>query len=162
MIWEIITIIILCISVLLVIYSVLSDFLVRCIPLEIEMIPGDIDPVLESFRVGNNVDVAGLIGTDFLEKYGYIIDFKRSVVWHMFHRMKFKEAMELIGIPYVTLWQDDRKYIFILDTGSTRSHVSTRALKTLKHMSEKSNTVTLGAGGNIKSDSIVKTKLYYK
>lgn len=131
--------------------------------LDIEMIPGDLDNVLESFRVGQGVDVSGIIGTDFMERYGYIIDFKRSRIWHNLHWMSFKEAMELIGIPYIVLWQDDRKYIFIIDSGSARSHISNKALEWLDYDLDTSMiNVTVGAGGSVKAKGIVKTKFTYK
>ena len=71
--------------VLAVIFA--SDVATQEIELEIEMVPGDIDPVLESFKVGKGIDVAGLIGTDFLDRYGYIIDFKHNKIFHKFHSL---------------------------------------------------------------------------
>ena len=143
--------------------AVVSYDKTKHIDLDIELIPGDLDNVYESFKVGSNVNVAGLIGTDFLDKYKYVIDFKRGKIFHNLHSVSFKEAMELLGIPYIVLWQNNRKYIFIIDTGSTYSHVSSEALKTLEYTTDNSKTfTTVGCGGNIGAIGLVKTKLSYK
>lgn len=131
--------------------------------LDIELIPGDIDNVFESFNVGRGVDVVGLIGNDFLDKYGYVIDFNKHTIFHKWHGMSFKEAMTLIGIPFIVLWQNERKYIFIIDTGSNNSHISSRVLDTLEYdIDESRKFVTIGGGGSINAKGIVKAKFRYE
>lgn len=156
-------IVILALLVILAGIAFYSKLKTQSVELEIEMIPGDIDNVFENFHVGKNVNVVGLIGTDFLDKYGYIIDFKRNRIWHNLHSISFKEAMELLRVPYIVLWQNNSKYIFIVDSGSGQSHISSKVLNTLDFdldMSKQSS--TLGAGGITQSQGIVTAKFYYR
>ena len=133
------------------------------IELDVELIPSDIDNVFEDFRVRKRINISGLLGTDFLDKYGYVIDFKRNRIWHNLHYISFREAMELINIPCVVLCQGDKKYLFIVDTGSSMSHISSEALKTLDYELDTSmKFVTVGCGGGMDSQGLVKTKLYYR
>ena len=146
--------------------AVVSDRLKDIIPetkLDMELIPGDIDPVLESFKMTGDIDVAGLIGTDFMDKYGYVIDFKKGKVFHRLHSMSFKEFFELIGIPCIVLWQNGHKYIFIVDSGSSRSHISNKALETIDHEYFSGYTHTaIGCGGVSESKGLVKATFHYK
>jgi len=135
----------------------------RNIELEIDMIPGDIDSVFESFHIGKGITISGLLGTDFLDKYGYVIDFKKNRILHNFHCISFKEAMKLIGIPYIVLWQNGRKYIFIVDTGSAKCHLSSKVLDKIDHIMDDSKTnIIVGAGGSVVSKGIITTKFTYK
>lgn len=133
------------------------------IELEIDMIPGDIDSVFESFHIGKGITISGLLGTDFLDKYGYVIDFKKNKVFHNFHSLSFREAMELIGIPCIVLWQNGNKYIFIIDTGSAKSHVHSKALETMDHLMDNTKSFNVvGAGGSVMSRGLAMVRLYYK
>lgn len=135
----------------------------RRIELDVELIPGTTDNVIGHFKKFRNVDVAGILGTDFLDKYDYVIDFNKGIVKHKSYAISFKEAMELLGIPYIVLWQNGTKYIFIVDTGSSKSHISSKKLDTLDFEYDTSETfTTVGAGGNVESQGIVKTKFYYR
>ena len=143
--------------------AIYSKSKIKRIELDVELIPSDIDNVFEDFRVRKKINISGLLGTDFLDKYGYVIDFKRNRIWHNLHYISFREAMELINIPCVVLCQDDKKYLFIVDSGSSMSHISSEALKTLDYELDTSkNFVTVGCGGGIDSQGLVKTKFYYR
>lgn len=133
------------------------------IELEVELIPSDLDNVFENFKSRKKINISGLLGTDFLDKYGYMIDFKRDRIWHNLNYISFKGAMELINIPCIVLFQDSRKYLFIVDSGSSMSHISSEALKTLDYELDLSRKfTTVGCGGGMESQGIVKTKLYYR
>lgn len=143
--------------------AIYSKSKTKRIELDVELIPSDIDNVFEDFRVRKKINISGLLGTDFLDKYGYVIDFKRNRIWHNLHYISFREAMELINIPCVVLCQGDKKYLFIVDSGSSMSHISSEALKTLDYELDTSkNFVTVGCGGGMDSQGLVKTKLYYR
>ena len=133
------------------------------IELDVELIPSDLDNVFEDFKIRRRINISGLLGTDFLDKYGYVIDFKRNRIWHNLHYISFREAMELIDIPCVVLCQDDKKYLFIVDSGSSMSHISSEALKTLNYELDTSRSfTTVGCGGGMDSQGLVKIKLYYR
>ena len=133
------------------------------IDLYVSFVVGGVDEVCKSFMVGKNINVAGILGSDFFEKYGYIIDFKRNRIWHNLMCISFNEAMELLGIPFIVLWQDDRKYIFIIDTGSSNSHISSEALETMDFEFDTSKKfVTSGVGGSKSTSGAAIAKLTYK
>lgn len=135
----------------------------RNIELDVDFVVGSIDGVCKNFKVGSNVNVAGVLGTDFLDKYNYIIDFRKNRIWHRLHSISFKEAMELLRIPFIVLWQDGRKYIFIIDTGSSNSHVSKEALDTMDFDLDTSKSyITVGVGGGNATFGTATTKLYYR
>lgn len=136
---------------------------IKRIELDVELIPSDLDNVFEDFKIRKRINISGLLGTDFLDKYGYVIDFKRNRIWHNIHYISFREAMELINIPCVVLCQGDKKYLFIVDSGSSMSHISSEALMTLDYELDTSkNFTTVGCGGGMNSQGLVKTKLYYR
>lgn len=133
------------------------------IELDVNFVIGSIDSVCENFKVGSNVNVAGILGTDFLNKYNYVIDFKRNRIWHNLHYISFSEAMELLRIPFIVLWQGGRKYIFIIDTGSTNSHISNEALNTLDFdLDTEKKFTTVGCGGGNSTSGMASAKLYYR
>lgn len=135
----------------------------RNIELNVDFVVGSIDGVCKNFKVGSNVNVAGILGTDFLDKYNYIIDFRKNRIWHRLHSISFKEAMELLRIPFIVLWQDGRKYIFIIDTGSSNSHVSKEALSTMDFVFDTSRSyTTVGVGGENVTAGTAIVKLYYR
>lgn len=141
----------------------LSKSKTKRIELEMELIPSDLDNVFEDFKIRKRINISGLLGTDFLDRYGYVIDFKRNRIWHNLHYISFRDAMELINIPCVVLCQGDKKYLFIVDSGSSMSHISSEALKTLEYELDTSkNFITVGCGGGMDSQGLVKTKLYYR
>ena len=47
-------------------------------------------------------------------------------------KMSFKESMDLAEMPVVTFYQGDKKFNFLLDTGSNYSHISKEAAKSIK------------------------------
>lgn len=67
--------------------------------------------------------------------------------------MSFKEALDLTNIPIVTFYEGDTKLNFLLDTGSSESHISQTAADKLKKATTKidfSFTTALGkTSGNV-------------
>jgi hypothetical protein len=154
--------------ILAVLITILAIFLFaksnrKRIELEADFIVGGVDNVCESFNIGKNVDVSGILGSDFFEKYKYVIDFDKHTIRHGWRSLPFKEAMKLLGIPFIVLWQNERKYIFIVDTGSTYCHISSKALDTLDFDLDTEKLMsTIGAGGVTSTSGMAKIKLYYE
>ena len=62
-------------------------------------------------------------------------------------RMSIKESLDLVGLPVVTFSQGDKKFNFLLDTGSNFSVVNENALEHLEHnMTDEKGTI-YGIGG---------------
>lgn len=76
--------------------------------------------------------------------------------------ISFKGGMDLAELPIITLYQDSKKYNFLLDTGSSCCIINKSVLETLKH--EQSNTtfnITGIEGVKTNDCSTCDVKLYY-
>ena len=72
---------------------------------------------------------------------------------HQYYEVKrfqisFKEALDLCDLPVITLYQNGKRYNFLLDTGSNRSHISVEYIDELKIKYAKSSTQVSGIEGN--------------
>lgn len=76
-------------------------------------------------------------------------------------RISFKEAMDLAELPIVTFYQEDKKFNFLLDTGSNQSHISMKASKKLKGKVEDISNAVCGLG-KATSSLLCKALLSYK
>lgn len=47
--------------------------------------------------------------------------------------MSFREAMDLVELPVITFYNNDKKFNFLLDTGATLSVIDSNALKQMKY-----------------------------
>lgn len=63
-------------------------------------------------------------------------------------KISFKEALDLCDLPVITLYQNGKRYNFLLDTGSNRSHISIEYIDELKIKYAKSSTQVSGIEGN--------------
>ena len=63
-------------------------------------------------------------------------------------KISFKEALDLCDLPVITLYQNGKRYNFLLDTGSNRSHISVEYIDELKIKYAKSSTQVSGIEGN--------------
>lgn len=77
-------------------------------------------------------------------------------------KMSFKEAMDLTELPIVTFYQGKEKFNFLLDTGSTHSHVSSEVVTRIKSIPTESVENIQGVGGKVTSNNAIKTTLEYK
>lgn len=64
------------------------------------------------------------------------------------NEMSFKTAMDLCSLPVVTFYQGEKRFNFLLDTGSTSCIIDSNILKDIKH--DKSDMVSslCGLEGN--------------
>lgn len=60
--------------------------------------------------------------------------------------ISFRESMDLTNLPIITLEQEDVKYNFLLDTGSTRSIINLPLKDSIKHEPLDIKTTITGAG----------------
>nr|DAW35351.1 MAG TPA: hypothetical protein [Caudoviricetes sp.] len=77
--------------------------------------------------------------------------------------MSFMESMNLIGLPVVTFFQGDKRFNFLLDTGSNRSIIDANILPQLKHGDIiKTNNSLTGLGGTYEGLRMCSISFYYK
>lgn len=77
--------------------------------------------------------------------------------------MSFMESMNLIGLPIVTFFQGDKKFNFLLDTGSNRSIIDKNILSQVKHGDIiKTNSSLTGLGGTYDDLYMCSISFYYK
>lgn len=61
--------------------------------------------------------------------------------------ISFKAGYDLTDMPVVTLYQGDRKFNFILDTGSTECIIDSNVLSKIKHQKCEGSTLVYGIEG---------------
>lgn len=76
-------------------------------------------------------------------------------------KMSFRESMDLAEMPVVTFYQGDKKFNFLLDTGSNYSHISKEAAKEIQGetMDVKAKVSGIGEG---ETSAVCRTTLSYK
>lgn len=122
----------------------------------------NIDELLDFYKKQTGVDISGILGNDFMMRNSYIIDYENLVVKHKTVKMSIKDSMEILDMPLIVLWQNMRKYIFLLDTGSTESLIHSERTKSLKCDEYYDDTVSIrGFGGSGESAKYIRTSLYY-
>lgn len=63
------------------------------------------------------------------------------------YKISFKEALDLCDLPVITLYQGDKKFNFLLDTGSNRSHICKDFIDDLEIKNVNKNTQVSGIEG---------------
>lgn len=76
-------------------------------------------------------------------------------------KMSFKESLDLAELPVVTFYQDNKKFNFLLDSGSNYSHIDENTAKSINGEIIASPLKITGLG-EASSDSICRTVLTYK
>lgn len=82
----------------------------------------------------------------------YIVRIKKKEI------MEFKTSMELSGLPFITFYQGDKAYNFLLDTGSNVSYVNNKSTLEIKSTGVKD--VFMGSNGVDESCEKVNVSLY--
>ena len=76
--------------------------------------------------------------------------------------ISFKGGMDLAELPIITLYQDSKKYNFLLDTGSSCCMINESVLNTLKYQkNDKTFNVTGIEGIKVNECQTCDIKLYY-
>lgn len=76
--------------------------------------------------------------------------------------ISFKESMDLTDLPVITLYNNGKKFNFLLDTGATISVIDSNILDKFNHSKTESTGVLLGMEGNKINVSYVRASLEYK
>lgn len=77
--------------------------------------------------------------------------------------ISFKQGFDLTDMPVITLYQGEKKFNFLLDTGSNNSAISKHVIDQFEHTPIKEKTTTVfGIEGKISSAPISKVTLSYK
>lgn len=76
--------------------------------------------------------------------------------------MSFKESMDLVELPIVTFINGNRKFNFLLDTGSNISHINASVLPALIYTEKDITNKTMGIEGNQIDTKFCEIKFHYK
>lgn len=76
-------------------------------------------------------------------------------------KMSFRESMDLAEMPVVTFYQGEKKFNFLLDTGSNLSHISEEAAKELEGITFDTKAKVSGIGTG-ETSGLCRTTLSYK
>lgn len=75
--------------------------------------------------------------------------------------MSFKAAMDLCSLPVVTFYQGDKKYNFLLDTGSNNSIIDKSVLKDIISTSSNMTSSLFGMEGRTTEVDVCNITLYF-
>jgi len=92
---------------------------------------------------------------------GYTVNLCEDRIKRDNRKMSFKESMDLAEMPVVTFYQGDKKFNFLLDTGSNYSHISKEAAKEIQGETIDAQAKVSGIGEGTTS-GVCKTTLSYK
>lgn len=77
-------------------------------------------------------------------------------------KMSFKESLDLVGIPVVTLYQGNNKFNFLLDSGASNSCLNIKNLDLFEYEKCSKGAEVYGMEGNAVKVNMVNINLYYK
>ena len=122
------------------------------------------DELLDTFKNQTGVTIDGILGNDFMTQNGYVIDYKTMTVRHNSLKISIKDAMTVLDLPLIILWQNGIKYIFMLDTGATASLIHSRCLENglVFEKCDSYQSSLCGLGGIGVSSETVSVTLSYK
>lgn len=83
--------------------------------------------------------------------------------YRKYAKFSFKETMDLLNVPIISFMCNDKKLHFLLDSGSSYSHVSPDVASSVHTRTFGMETVkTIGAGGNLVNSKFCQLNLCYK
>ena len=78
-------------------------------------------------------------------------------------KLSIKESLELTNIPIITLYNNDKPFNFLLDTGSSDSHIRSDVANKLKGETQDYEYSYIGSsGGDAGASGILKTELSHR
>ena len=92
---------------------------------------------------------------------GYTVNLCEDRIKKNNRKMSFKESMDLAELPVVTFYQGDKKFNFLLDTGSNYSHISKEAAEEIQGNLIDAQAKVSGIGEG-QTSHVCKTVLTYK
>ena len=75
--------------------------------------------------------------------------------------MSFKAGFDLTDMPIITLYQEDKKFNFLLDTGSTDSIIDSNILKEIDYKVKNTVSNLFGMEGQTKQVKSCEITLYF-
>ena len=79
-----------------------------------------------------------------------------------YKKISFKETMDLLNVPIISFMCNGKKLHFLLDSGSSYSHISPEAVTLVDGSVEKIDIIkTIGAGGSMQDNSYCTLNLKY-
>lgn len=76
-------------------------------------------------------------------------------------KISFKEAMDLVELPVITFYNNDKKLNFLLDTGSNNSVINAPLVDNLEHTKGSCDIATIGMGGILNTAEVCNMRLTY-
>lgn len=76
--------------------------------------------------------------------------------------ISFKQGMDLTELPVITLYQKDKKFNFLLDTGSNDSIIDKNILDQIEHEPIEEKTSLFGLEGKKREAGMCNITLWYK
>lgn len=76
--------------------------------------------------------------------------------------MSFREAMDLVELPIITFYNNDKKLNFLLDTGSDLSYINKSILPSLEYKKIDESRNIISVGGNSQSLGCCDMTVTYK
>lgn len=92
---------------------------------------------------------------------GYTVNLCEDKIKRNNRKMSFRESMDLAEMPVVTFYQGDKKFNFLLDTGSNYSHISKEAAKEIQGTMIDAQAKVSGIGEGTTS-GVCRATLSYK
>ena len=77
-------------------------------------------------------------------------------------KISFQQAFDLTEMPIITLYQGEKKFNFLLDTGSNNSIIDSNILDQIERKIINERSSLFGMEGNVKEVSMCKIVLSYK
>lgn len=90
-----------------------------------------------------------------------VVDFYKNKI-NKEHIISLKESVDLANVPIVTFQIGNNKLNFLLDSGSSESHISNSAFELLNIEAQDTNYSCTGASGSASSSKVLEVPLLYK
>ena len=74
----------------------------------------------------------------------------------------FRQGFDLTEMPVITLYQGEKKFNFLLDTGSNNNILDKEALKEVEHSPTEYNSQVTGVEGNVRKDPVHEVTFTYE
>lgn len=92
---------------------------------------------------------------------GFTVNLCEARIKRNNRKMSFRESMDLADMPIVTFYQGEKKFNFLLDTGSNYSHISSKAATELDGTMMNAQAKVSGIGEG-QTSGVCRTTLSYK
>ena len=77
-------------------------------------------------------------------------------------KLSIKESLELTNIPVITLYNNDKPFNFLLDTGSSESHIRSDVVEKIDGEPYDYEYSYMGSAGEANTSRVIETYLHHK